>query len=182
MCIQPTKWPTSTSRVLLQSRSRIKLEFTAQRSDRTPAYFPTVTSMKRHDGDEVLANQLTTRNQRRRSVLSFADDRPGRTSNTAFEGRNSVVRASVRKNALLVDLVRQRWGVYWHENGLLMERGEGQMGNVRFTYMPYSDLGFAKTWIEIPTRYPPTTPAVVHQPTGWVGGCPSRSNCLTSNR
>jgi len=59
-----------------------------------------------------------------------------------------------------------KMGVYWHENGLLMERGEGQMGNVGFTYMPYSDLGFAKTWIEIPTRYPPTTPAVVHQPTG----------------
>ena len=69
-----------------------------------------------------------------------------------LRARYSVFRASVRKNALLVDLVRQRWGVYWHENDLLMERGEGQMGNVGFTYMPYSDLGFARTWIEIPTR------------------------------
>ena len=33
----------------------------------------------RHDGDEAVANQLTTRNQRRRSVPSFTEARPDRT-------------------------------------------------------------------------------------------------------
>jgi len=55
----------------------------------------------RHDGDEVLASQLTTQNQRRRSVPSLADDRPGRASNMPFG-------ASARTSTPFFGLVRRK--------------------------------------------------------------------------
>ena len=73
-----------------------------------------------------MPTSLTTRNQRRRPVPSFADDRPGRASNMPFESRNSIFRGQwVSKYASSASFAEK--GVQLHENGPLMERGEGQM-------------------------------------------------------
>ncbi len=83
----------------------------------------------RHDGDEAFADQLTTRNQRPRSVPASPKRVPSGPQDP-FGGRNSAVSdpipARVRQ---IVGLVRRNGGTIalkWPGDGA----GEGQMGNV----------------------------------------------------